>query len=133
MLSPNKRPRLDSPSSDSGISGAGMDDLAQDDSELDEADLLMDISQDSSREEETDAEDDEESQRSADIPDNLRLPIVYPRRRYVGACNVRTVKDGERDFSLLRARTLNLFPVNFVGPRDEYVVSGSDDGWLPGT
>ncbi|KAI0698580.1 WD40-repeat-containing domain protein [Cytidiella melzeri] len=39
------------------------------------------------------------------------VPVVHPRARYAGACNVETVKD-----------------VNFLGPQDEYVVSGSDDG-----
>ncbi|KAG0170882.1 hypothetical protein DFQ30_001865 [Apophysomyces sp. BC1015] len=39
--------------------------------------------------------------------------IVSPRSRYVGHCNVRTVKD-----------------VNFYGLNDEYVVSGSDDGFV---
>ncbi|CDO75587.1 hypothetical protein BN946_scf184858.g27 [Trametes cinnabarina] len=39
------------------------------------------------------------------------VPIIMPRSRFVGACNVETVKD-----------------VNFLGPRDEFVVSGSDDG-----
>jgi ethanolamine utilization microcompartment shell protein EutL len=23
------------------------------------------------------------------------VPVVYPRRRYAGACNVQTIKDGE--------------------------------------
>ncbi|KAF8913931.1 WD40-repeat-containing domain protein [Gymnopilus junonius] len=41
------------------------------------------------------------------------VPIVMPRRRYTGARNVMTVKD-----------------VNFLGPDDEWVVSGSDDGNL---
>ncbi|KAI0939956.1 hypothetical protein AcV5_001193 [Taiwanofungus camphoratus] len=40
-----------------------------------------------------------------------RLPVVFPRARFGGACNVETVKD-----------------VNFLGPQDEFVVSGSDDG-----
>ncbi|EIM88452.1 WD40 repeat-like protein [Stereum hirsutum FP-91666 SS1] len=39
------------------------------------------------------------------------VPIIYPRRRFAGACNEETVKD-----------------VNFLGPDDSYVVSGSDDG-----
>ncbi|KIK68111.1 hypothetical protein GYMLUDRAFT_256897 [Collybiopsis luxurians FD-317 M1] len=39
------------------------------------------------------------------------VSTVHPRRRYSGARNVDTVKD-----------------VNFLGPRDEYVASGSDDG-----
>lgn len=38
-------------------------------------------------------------------------PCSRPTRRYRGHCNVRTVKD-----------------VNYFGPNDEYVVSGSDDG-----
>ncbi|KAG8907020.1 hypothetical protein FRB99_005540 [Tulasnella sp. 403] len=41
----------------------------------------------------------------------LGAPVVLPRQRYSGMCNVETVKD-----------------VNFLGPYDEYVVSGSDDG-----
>ncbi|KIY49236.1 WD40 repeat-like protein [Fistulina hepatica ATCC 64428] len=39
------------------------------------------------------------------------VPYILPRRRFVGARNVRTVKD-----------------VNFLGPDDEFVTSGSDDG-----
>ncbi|KAI8800707.1 WD40 repeat-like protein, partial [Cladochytrium replicatum] len=39
--------------------------------------------------------------------------ICYPRRRFVGHCNVMTTKD-----------------VTFLGARDEYVASGSDDGSL---
>uniref|UniRef100_A0A8H8CL03 WD40 repeat-like protein n=1 Tax=Psilocybe cubensis TaxID=181762 RepID=A0A8H8CL03_PSICU len=42
---------------------------------------------------------------------NLSVPVVFPRRRYVGARNVMTVKD-----------------VNFLGPDDDWVASGSDDG-----
>ncbi|KAG9046364.1 hypothetical protein FS837_004588 [Tulasnella sp. UAMH 9824] len=41
----------------------------------------------------------------------LKVPMVMPRRRFAGMSNVRTVKD-----------------VNFLGPKDEYVTSGSDDG-----
>ncbi|KAH7929484.1 WD40 repeat-like protein [Leucogyrophana mollusca] len=39
------------------------------------------------------------------------IPVIYPRSRFAGHCNVETVKD-----------------VNFLGPHDEYVTSGSDDG-----
>ncbi|KAJ6613413.1 WD40-repeat-containing domain protein [Mycena sp. CBHHK59/15] len=39
------------------------------------------------------------------------VPLVHPRRRFAGARNVHTIKD-----------------VNFLGPDDEYVTSGSDDG-----
>jgi len=41
------------------------------------------------------------------------VPMILPRQRFAGARNVDTVKD-----------------VNFLGPNDEYVVSGSDDGNL---
>ncbi|KAG6844908.1 hypothetical protein H0H87_002607 [Tephrocybe sp. NHM501043] len=39
------------------------------------------------------------------------VSVVFPRQRYIGARNVATIKD-----------------VNFLGPSDEYVASGSDDG-----
>lgn len=39
------------------------------------------------------------------------IPVIMPRCQYAGARNVATIKD-----------------VNFLGPRDEWVVSGSDDG-----
>ncbi|EMD40731.1 hypothetical protein CERSUDRAFT_111309 [Gelatoporia subvermispora B] len=60
------------------------------------------------------AEDDQ----GEDLPDEpcgdlscTSVPIVYPRSRFAGAANVETVKD-----------------VNFLGPQDEFIVSGSDDG-----
>ncbi|KAJ7700133.1 WD40-repeat-containing domain protein [Mycena rosella] len=40
-----------------------------------------------------------------------RVPLILPRTRFAGARNVETIKD-----------------VNFLGPDDEYVTSGSDDG-----
>ncbi|GLB33847.1 putative peptidase A1 family protein [Lyophyllum shimeji] len=39
------------------------------------------------------------------------VPVILPRQRYAGARNVETTKD-----------------VNFLGPSDEFVASGSDDG-----
>ncbi|KAJ7228607.1 WD40 repeat-like protein [Mycena pura] len=41
------------------------------------------------------------------------VPMILPRQRFAGARNMATIKD-----------------VNFLGPNDEYVVSGSDDGNL---
>ncbi|KAF8605379.1 WD40 repeat-like protein [Ceratobasidium sp. AG-I] len=41
----------------------------------------------------------------------LDRPVIQPRKEYRGAGNVQTVKD-----------------VNFLGPNDEFVTSGSDDG-----
>ncbi|OSD04253.1 WD40 repeat-like protein [Trametes coccinea BRFM310] len=60
-----------------------------------------------------DDEEDEEEVRDDDLvdPRYVGVPVIMPRSRFVGACNVETVKD-----------------VNFLGPRDEFVVSGSDDG-----
>jgi len=67
-------------------------------------------------------EDDEELRASIIIDDLAQatvshadflpdVPVVLPRMRYRGAQNVETVKD-----------------VNFLGPNDEFVASGSDDG-----
>ncbi|KAH8105844.1 WD40 repeat-like protein [Cristinia sonorae] len=39
------------------------------------------------------------------------IPVILPQRQFKGHCNVETVKD-----------------VNVLGPSDEFVVSGSDDG-----
>lgn len=55
----------------------------------------MDISPTLCREYETDSLDDEHRDEELEIPENLKLPIVYPRHKYAGACNVETVKDGE--------------------------------------
>ncbi|KAI0092417.1 WD40 repeat-like protein [Irpex rosettiformis] len=60
-------------------------------------------------------EEDEDNQENDDDHDDSmysHVPVVYPRARYAGACNIQTVKD-----------------VNFLGPQDEYIVSGSDDGY----
>ncbi|KAI0796668.1 WD40-repeat-containing domain protein [Abortiporus biennis] len=54
-------------------------------------------------------EDEDEGNGNDDLYSSV--PIIPPRARYVGACNVETVKD-----------------VNFLGPEDEFIVSGSDDG-----
>jgi len=59
-----------------------------------------------------DAEEAEEAE-ALEAPLSVKAPIIYPRLRFAGACNVETVKD-----------------VNFLGPHDDFVVSGSDDGNL---
>jgi len=61
-----------------------------------------------------DDEDEDEDETQEDARGDLAcsgVPIIYPRSRFAGAANVETVKD-----------------VNFLGPQDEFVVSGSDDG-----
>ncbi|KDQ64539.1 hypothetical protein JAAARDRAFT_187861 [Jaapia argillacea MUCL 33604] len=59
-----------------------------------------------------DEEDDDDDELGLEQPTaHGNVPLILPRRRFAGACNIRTVKD-----------------VNFLGPQDEFVVSGSDDG-----
>ncbi|KAJ1967920.1 hypothetical protein IWQ62_001559 [Dispira parvispora] len=59
------------------------------------------------------------AERHRDKPEDLRAgcdadtTVIFPRRVYKGHSNVQTVKD-----------------VNFFGPNDEYIMSGSDDGNL---
>ncbi|TFK23275.1 WD repeat-containing protein [Coprinopsis marcescibilis] len=53
-------------------------------------------------------EDDSGNNAESVLPD---VPLILPRSHYAGARNVDTVKD-----------------VNFLGPYDEFIVSGSDDG-----
>ncbi|OBZ70201.1 hypothetical protein A0H81_10030 [Grifola frondosa] len=67
---------------------------------------LEDASQD-----DDDQDSDEDQETGGENEFFTRVPIVLPRKRFAGACNSETVKD-----------------VNFLGPRDEFVVSGSDDG-----
>ncbi|KAL1742596.1 WD40-repeat-containing domain protein [Schizophyllum fasciatum] len=61
----------------------------------------------------SDSDDDQEGDEMDEEDFLPNIPTVMPRRRFVGARNVRTVKD-----------------VNYLGPSDEFVVSGSDDGNL---
>ncbi|KAG6378944.1 WD40 repeat-like protein [Boletus reticuloceps] len=80
--------------------GAGMDtDDFLNDSE-DDDDVMGD---------EPESDDDGGIESTADMhPD---ASVIYPRMHFSGHCNVETVKD-----------------VNYLGPYDEYVTSGSDDG-----
>ncbi|KAI6035413.1 WD40 repeat-like protein [Pisolithus orientalis] len=55
--------------------------------------------------------EDEHEDLTIDAEEQDGVPAIYPRARFAGHCNVRTIKD-----------------VNFLGPYDEYVTSGSDDG-----
>jgi len=82
----------------------------------------MDIDTDEDEDDEDDEDEDEDGEEGEDddnhtggddipVASTSKVPIVYPRAQFYGACNVETVKD-----------------VNFLGPQDEYVASGSDDG-----
>lgn len=84
------------------------------------ADDVMNETDDQSQEDDTDSdtEDDEEDEDEddrlfapEDADSHQAVPVVYPRTRFTGHCNIETVKD-----------------VNFLGPHDEFVTSGSDDG-----
>ncbi|KAF9453071.1 WD40 repeat-like protein [Macrolepiota fuliginosa MF-IS2] len=59
------------------------------------------------------SEDEFDKEEAAEMQLNYHpgVPTIMPRKRYIGVRNVDTIKD-----------------VNFLGPNDESVVSGSDDG-----
>ncbi|KAI9574450.1 WD40-repeat-containing domain protein [Boletus coccyginus] len=91
-----------------GREAQGILDSCKEDEEAEmDVDDFLDDSEDNDDEPESD--DDGRSEPTADMhPD---VPVIYPRMRFSGHCNVETVKD-----------------VNYLGPYDEYVASGSDDG-----
>ncbi|KAJ7180123.1 WD40 repeat-like protein [Mycena crocata] len=77
-------------------------------------DMDLDIDEMDDRASDTDHEDDQSQE--LDEYDVSRdaysgVPLILPRQRFAGARNVETIKD-----------------VNFLGPDDSYVASGSDDG-----
>jgi WD40 repeat protein len=78
-------------------------------------------------------DEDEDSESGGEGPDldiHSDVPIVLPRSRFLGHCNVETVKDGQfcSTTAMLSFEPELDSPVNFLGPNDEYVTSGSDDG-----
>ncbi|KAF9780170.1 WD40 repeat-like protein [Thelephora terrestris] len=109
ILSPNSRQQKSSgcPSS------TGLDDPISGDAPrpadgqgpFDHEDVQMDESGD--REESEEEEEEEEETEYSDVP------LVLPRRSFKGVSNLQTIKD-----------------VAFVGPNDEFVASGSDDGYF---
>ena len=55
----------------------------------------MDDHQDDTEEEEEEGEGPDDADAEMDDDDgSFNLPIIYPRARYFGHCNVETVKDG---------------------------------------
>jgi len=70
------------------------------------------LGDDASEQSDTDNENESDSGgETSDFDVHSDVSVVLPRSRFLGHCNVATVKD-----------------VNFLGPSDEYVTSGSDDG-----
>lgn len=126
-LHPNKRMRPSTPPPESrdsrpSVPGSSISDslMEQDidrflDDEVDE-DVVIETEEDEEhrRESGTEEDDDDDVNEEGTTRDLMfypDVPVVMPRNRYAGHCNVETVKD-----------------VNFLGPEDQFVVSGSDDG-----
>ncbi|KXN89623.1 WD repeat protein iqw1 [Leucoagaricus sp. SymC.cos] len=78
-----------------------------------ESDAIAELEIDVDEESEGSKEDEIEEEEALELETNYHpgVPTIMPRQRFPGARNVETVKD-----------------VNFLGPKDELVVSGSDDG-----
>ncbi|TDL29744.1 WD40 repeat-like protein [Rickenella mellea] len=109
LIAPNSKSRTppslpmdasDTPGAVSATDSNEGDSVAELDAEMEDF-----LSRNKDAEVESDGGEDEE------LEQHFKTPIVLPRVRYTGACNVRTVKN-----------------VNFLGPDDEYVAAGSDDG-----
>ncbi|TFK75871.1 WD40 repeat-like protein [Pluteus cervinus] len=97
---------------------ADIDDQQSESSRVDEEaeDILLETDlfqlEEPDEAEEEEEEDELDQYSTVDEDDRfINVSIVLPRRQYKGARNVETVKD-----------------VNFLGPHDEFVTSGSDDG-----
>lgn len=125
ILTPNTKQRrlctTKSPSSHGEpLTGPDMEMIVEDQLESILADNGMNEIDYQSQEDDADSdtEDDEEDEDEVDrlfTPEDAdshqAVPVVYPRMRFTGHCNIETIKD-----------------VNFLGPHDEFVTSGSDDG-----
>ncbi|KAF9652231.1 WD40 repeat-like protein, partial [Thelephora ganbajun] len=74
----------------------------------DHEDVRMDESGDREEREGEDEEEEDDAEEKYS-----KVPLVLPQRSFKGISNLRTIKD-----------------VNLVGPNDEFVVSGSDDGYF---
>lgn len=122
ILTPNAKQRrlckMKSPSSHGEPSiGPDVEMIVEDRLESLLADNAMDDTDNQSQEddEDSDAEEDEDEGDRLFTPEDAdshqAVPMVYPRMRFTGHCNIETIKD-----------------VNFLGPHDEFITSGSDDG-----
>jgi WD repeat-containing protein 42A len=107
--SPPNESTLTQISDTASSNGLSRDDTVDEDGDSEMIPEPLEIIPDDSDEEEDSDEDDQYL--GAEDLGQFNLPIIYPRARYFGHCNIETVKD-----------------VNFLGHSDEYVVSGSDDG-----
>jgi WD40 repeat protein len=108
-----------------------LENLEEDEEAEMDADDLLDDSEDNGDvlADEPESDDDRRSGSRIDVHPNA--PVIYPRMRFSGHCNVETVKDGEcsRKASMNAQWVIgDSSTVNYLGPYDEYVASGSDDG-----
>lgn len=85
-----------------------IDNLSQEDDEDGDDD---DDEDDDEDDDDDDEDDDDHLFTPEDADSHQAVPVVYPRTRFTGHCNIETIKD-----------------VNFLGSHDEFVTSGSDDG-----
>jgi WD repeat-containing protein 42A len=128
ILTPNAKRRQfstsKSPSSHGEpLTGPDLEMTVEDQLESLLTDNVMDDIDDPTQEDDEDGDIDDDDDDDDDEGDCLfapqdadshqAVPVVYPRTRFTGHCNIETVKD-----------------VNFLGPHDEFVTSGSDDGNL---
>ncbi|KAG1783294.1 WD40 repeat-like protein [Suillus placidus] len=122
ILTPNaKRRRLSTTKSPSShgepLTDPDVEMIVEDQLESLFADNVMDDIDDQSQEDDEDGDDEDDEDEGdrlftpEDADSHRAVPVVYPCARFTGHCNIETVKD-----------------VNFLGPHDEFVTSGSDDG-----
>jgi hypothetical protein len=98
---------------------------------------MMDCEVDQSDADDVDEElcnENNEPEESTDVDIHGSIPVILPRTRFSGACNVETIKDGKLAGPTVNQCTDSIFTVNFLGPKDEYVTSGehayySVSGW----
>lgn len=120
ILSPNRSStssstvRVDSPTSHDGL----LPEQAQETLHEDEDDFPMVEDNADGEDEDNESDSSSTNEKMEDIDEEEEedgqyesVPLIHSRGHYTGIANVETVKD-----------------VNFIGPSDEFVVSGSDDG-----
>ncbi|KAJ7590975.1 WD40 repeat-like protein [Mycena floridula] len=80
-------------------------------SRADEDDDMEEDPDEDTNDDKEEEEEEDQAEEEDDGDEHTDVEVVYPRIRYVGIRNVETIKD-----------------CNFLGPFDEYITSGSDDG-----
>jgi len=88
-----------------------LENLEEDEDADMDIDVLLDDSEDNDEVLAGEPESDDDGRSGLNTDMHPGAPVIYPRMRFSGHCNVETVKD-----------------VSYLGPYDEYVASGSDDG-----